>query len=337
MATGIKTKIIISLGTGGVGKTTVSGALGCKLYSEGNKVLLLTLDPSKSLMRLFSVKKQRTVIKENKEALLEVCCADAESSFNQFLKSVSSQSSEKLSKNKLFRLLHGKLSGAQDFTSLNQLYVEYKKNNYDFIILDTPPLQNSKDFLTSPQRIEALFNKSFVRWMSSEKEAGVIKKILSGGLAAATSALSKITGKEFFEELKGFFEATSSLGDKITERAADVSRLIVSKSLSCVLVSGADFMHLEQIDKIVKELGEMNLRLSSLYLNRVGAPPSLVESDKKTDLEKSFDGLFKNRGDRLKSFKKRLSKDLKVVTISERDKPVTTLDELIEMATSLTP
>ncbi len=332
----IKTKIIISMGTGGVGKTTISGVLGCKLYSKGHKILLLTLDPSKSLMSLFKAKKQREVVLSHKESELEVCCVDAKTSFDNFLNTVSAGSSEKLLNNKLFSLLRGRLSGAQEFTSLNQLYSEFKKNKYDYIILDTPPLQNSKDFITSPQKLEALFNKSFVKWMSSEKKAGPIKKILSGGLATAISALSKITGKEFFKELKDFFLATSSIGDKIINRAQEVRQLLDSEATSYALVTGGDSQHIEQAEREIKSLKEMGVSLSLIYFNRVGEPESLKNQAQKTELEESFTLLFKNRGDRVESFKKRLSDNLKVVTISERDKPVNTIDELIDMASSLT-
>ena len=47
--------MIVTMGKGGVGKTTVSAAIGIKAATMGSKVLVLTIDPANRLADAFGV------------------------------------------------------------------------------------------------------------------------------------------------------------------------------------------------------------------------------------------------------------------------------------------
>lgn len=42
-------RVLITCGTGGVGKTTVSASLGVRAALEGKRVIVITIDPAKRL------------------------------------------------------------------------------------------------------------------------------------------------------------------------------------------------------------------------------------------------------------------------------------------------
>lgn len=156
------TKTIISIGTGGVGKTTMSAALAVGLSNQGKKVLVLTIDPSQRLAQALGIKSDGEVytVKEN----LFACTVNHEKVFKEFIfkaaaKSMSVVDTEKLLKNKLYQQLSTQLSGSQEFTSLFKLNEFVQSQKYDIVILDTPPAQHTWNFLTAPEKLARLFNE----------------------------------------------------------------------------------------------------------------------------------------------------------------------------------
>ena len=55
-------------------------------------------------------------------------------------------------------------------------------NEYDLVILDTPPTQNAVDFLRAPDRLCALFQDTVIGWFANPaEETGWIKRTLHRG------------------------------------------------------------------------------------------------------------------------------------------------------------
>ncbi len=50
------TKTVICIGSGGVGKTTMSASIAYGLAESGKKVLVLTIDPSRRLAQALGIK-----------------------------------------------------------------------------------------------------------------------------------------------------------------------------------------------------------------------------------------------------------------------------------------
>lgn len=153
-----KTKILVCVGTGGVGKTTVAASLGIAAAKKGLNVLVLTIDPAKRLAQALGLNSEKTgdvfVPDQNFKGKLFAGIIDPEASFSEFVKYNSSDKNkaETLLNNTLFKQLSTNLSGSQEFTSLDRLYRAVNSNKYDLVILDTPPAQNAMDFFKAPEK-----------------------------------------------------------------------------------------------------------------------------------------------------------------------------------------
>lgn len=165
-----RNKIIVCAGSGGVGKTTVSAALGVRAAELGLRVLVLTIDPAKRLATsLGLVPGQADEVKVQNfdcDGALFAAAIDPEKIFGEFIKASAKnpEAAERLLRNRLYKQLATTFSGSQEFTSLERLAVAAESASYDLVILDTPPAQHALEFLEAPAKIYALFQDSITKW-----------------------------------------------------------------------------------------------------------------------------------------------------------------------------
>jgi len=269
-----KTKTIISIGTGGVGKTTLSAALAIGLAKQGQKILVLTIDPSQRLAQALGIKPDGEVYKVQEN--LFACTVNHKKVFNEFIlkaaaKSMSDSDIEKLLNNKLYQQLSTQLSGSQEFTSLFKLneFVESKK--YDVVILDTPPAQHTWNFLTAPEKLARLFNEGVSQWFrdADKKNTGVFKKILNLGTQQVLKVLENLTGSEFIKELSLFFTAVQKWQTPLEKEVWACHKLLTANTTEFVLVTALDYSRIYEANKLSHEIFKQGYNLTSVIINRI--------------------------------------------------------------------
>ncbi|MCB0408231.1 MAG: AAA family ATPase, partial [Bdellovibrionales bacterium] len=141
-----KFKILVCAGSGGVGKTTVSAALGILAAQQGLRVLVLTIDPAKRLANALGLEVDEIpdavkVPGQNYKGALYAAMVEPKKVFDDFIRKNAPNKGvvEKLLQNSLYKQLSTTLSGSQEFTSLEMLLSAYQSGKYDLVILDTPP------------------------------------------------------------------------------------------------------------------------------------------------------------------------------------------------------
>lgn len=141
-----KTKTIIFIGTGGVGKTTTAASVAYGKAMEGFKVLVITIDPSQRLAQAMNFTPNGKVQKiptPKARGSLHASTINHQQVFTDFLEKASQRTATEkdtkaIYKNKLFKQLSTKLSQSQDFTTLFYLYDHVESEKFDYVILDTP-------------------------------------------------------------------------------------------------------------------------------------------------------------------------------------------------------
>lgn len=338
--------VIISTGTGGVGKTTVSAGMGAMLAAQGKKVLVLTIDPAQRLAQALGLgtdisESVRVHIQGSGE--LYASMIDAQGIFDRFVDrfSPSSQVAQKLKANRLYRQLVTALTGSQEFTSMERLLLEYESGKYDVIILDTPPSQNAIDFFKAPQRITALFDQAITKWfIKGATGVGFLTKIVSKGTQAALSALERITGSEFIGELSDFFEQMSFLQAQVRERSQKVKTLMEQATTGFILVTGSDPQKQIESAQFLKTLSERNLKIHSVIVNRA-YPKWLGEGEQmalsSTPLARFYNQaktFYRSQNQLIEKFKKQLW-PIPVLQIPEGFKSLNGLEDIVELANEL--
>ncbi len=328
-------KLILSVGTGGVGKTTVSASLAVAAAVAGKKVLVVTIDPSKRLKTALGLNDLGTEItKVPLEAKGELYASllDPKKIFDSFIKknAKNPELCEKIFKNKLYQNISSLLAGSQEFTSLEFVLDAFESNRFDLIILDTPPSQHAIDFLRAPQRFYHLFDDKVVSWFETKGEVGFFTKIIHSGTKKATAVLERLVGKGFLTEIHEFFSLFGSLAGIIQKRSIEAQNLLSSADAAFCLVSSYDPIKTVEAKDLYRLLKREGYSLKAVIMNR--AFPFVKNTD---DMPKDFIETYNDLAERFKEQKllqqgmiDEISGEVAYLSIPEQDYEISSLEAL---------
>ncbi|HMN67325.1 MAG TPA: ArsA family ATPase [Bdellovibrionales bacterium] len=340
-------KVIVCAGTGGVGKTTMSAALGVLAARSGLKTLVITIDPAHRLAQALGLEnKPGEEVPVPDIPGLSAVMIDARREFDEFvLGAVDHGVAKSLFKNRLYQQLASNLSGSQEFTSLVKLNRLARGNQYDLLILDTPPTQNAVDFLRAPEKIYALFQDTVIGWFANPtQDENWIKRTLHRGTRLVTGALESATGSTFIAELKDFFNHIAHLKAKIADIAESVRDLLHGPRTGFILVTGFDEAKLKEALEFQQDLAQEGLHLRALIVNRWF--PEWIESEgswspgqnsdpdfqKLREFYERFATHFRRRQEELDRFLNQLGKDVPVLKLPDFKNTVLGIQDLKHVA-----
>lgn len=269
-------KILVCVGSGGVGKTTIAASLAVLAAKEGKRVLVLTIDPAKRLAQTLGIEGTKDITRvpgQNFRGELFASVVDHKKTFDDFVLRAAkkTEAAEKIFKNGLYQQLSTNLSGSQDFTALEKLYSCYESGEFDLIILDTPPTKHAIDFLSAPQKLSALFNEGVAKWFRDPegKKSGLFGHLLQAGTRQVLKILETLTGSNFIRELGDFFLNIEQWQGQLLKRTTDVHRMMVAPTTHFCLVTAFDQAKLKEAEYFAREIKKGGYHLKTVILNRV--------------------------------------------------------------------
>ncbi len=351
----LKYKVLICVGSGGVGKTTIASSIGVLAAEKGLKVLTMTIDPSLRLREALGLTENTSrtvrVPNQNFKGSLDASLLVSEEIFEDFIRKSAREKTmaDRLVKNRLYQLISTTLSGSQEFTALLQLSRIVESGEYDLVILDTPPAQHAIDFLQAPQKLESLFQESIVKWFINEREEqGLIRRLVSKGTRTVLSILEKVTGSTFMAELTDFFSSIQAVQSKIVEKTSQVQEILLRHDTGFLLVTGFDEVKMKEAISLKDYLEARKFSLIGALVNRskpIGFEPGSVQNDgsepsrKLSSLASEFASYYDERRVVFERFKQQLASGSKserpVVKIPDFNTDIVGLKSLSEVANEI--
>lgn len=339
-----QSKVIICLGSGGVGKTTFSASLGYWAASLGKKVLVLTIDPSNRLATTMGLKANDEIseVKNlNLSGQLFASIVDSKKTFDRFIKKgmKNPELVDRLSNNSLYQQLTTSLSSSQDFTALERLFSEYESNHYDLIILDTPPSHHVTQFLKAPQKLAMLFSKDVMKWFQmakSDQSSGFLLGMLQSGARQAFKVLEGLTGGQFVSELLDFFANVQNWQEKLETRSIEIHRLLQSEHCKYLMVTSFDEVKLREALGLQKELRREGILLNEIVINRaflVQSDPAKQQSEAQDALSIYYRNFMKFQNEKenyLKAFVEKTGSSTSVHKVPEYKKNISDMNDIAE-------
>ncbi|OYZ20107.1 MAG: hypothetical protein B7Y39_11320 [Bdellovibrio sp. 28-41-41] len=340
------TQVVVCIGCGGVGKTTVSASLGYMLADQGYKTLVLTIDPAKRLATTLGIEGTKEITEVPGVQLkgkLFASVIDHQTVFNDFIKRASGAGADitPIFRNKLYQQMSTNLSGSQEFTALEKLYSTYESGEYDWIVLDTPPSKHAIDFLNAPQKLSALFNDSVAKWFrNTDGKGGLFSQIISTGTRQVIQILESLTGSEFVKELRLFFSYIHSWQDKLENRIVQVHKLLVSSNTQFFLISSLDEVKMTEALSLGQEVRKQGFPLNKIIINKsqfektfdfniglgnVQTPEALKELEQ---FKGSFEHYITHREELLHKFENSVANRMDLVSLKEYLDPISDTDNL---------
>jgi anion-transporting ArsA/GET3 family ATPase len=330
-------EIQIVVGTGGVGKTTTAVAMAFAQAKKGKKVLLLTVDPSQRLKVSLGLNQDGQLQEIHHQGVsITACLLNAEKIFNDFVRQFAQKDEriQSLFQNKLYQKLSTQLSGAQEFTSIEFIYSQYKTGVWDLILIDTPPAEQAIDFLKTPQKIIALFDKNIFQWIRlgrPEKQRGFFERMLVLGYEKLVKILESLTGSEFLSQLFDFFQLIEAWQEKIAQRLTFSQQLLHGENTHFILVTSLRKVALQEAAELKAELEKQGYHFARMYLNKAFLSATTMQS-KNLVLDQAVLQYYEQKKELMNQFQmdSRLDR-LSWVCLPEYEEELSSLEDMDQM------
>lgn len=276
-------RVIVTVGSGGVGKTTTAAAIALAGARAGRRVLCLTIDPAKRLatsLGLGTMSHEAQLIDPaiiglapGAKGSLTAMMLDVRRTFDELVERYAAnvETRDRILNNTIYQQIAGSLAGTPEYMAMEKLYSLKDDARYDLIVLDTPPTSNAIDFLEAPDRMVAAMDSPTVQAFvqAFEKGGSLSLKLLSKAMAQVLSGLSKFTGAGFLEQVAGFLTDIQGLFGGFRDRAAKVREELKAPSVAFVVVSSPEPMAVTEAMFFGEKLTEGGMRVEGLVFNRV--------------------------------------------------------------------
>lgn len=267
-------RVIVCTGSGGVGKTTTSAALGVAAATMGKRVLVLTIDPARRLAMTLGIANRAVDVRVPGQKFLGELWAgtiDPPRIFAEYIRRHAKDraTADRLFNNALYQQLSTTLSGSQEFTALSKLHDAATNGVYDLVILDTPPAAHAADFLYAPAKLNAVFDSAIVSlFMGRTTGLGLAAMAWKRSVKLALGALTMVTGSAFVATFSDFFLAIDAIAPAIRETNQRAQELLLDSSTAFVLISSFDAAKMQEGQDFHDELSRTGYHLKRVIINR---------------------------------------------------------------------
>jgi len=268
--------LVICVGSGGVGKTSMAASMGLWAATAGRRVLVLTIDPARRLANSLGMEEFGNVpVEVDVEGIsgsLSAMMLDTASTFDSLVNrlSMDEESRTAILENRIYSTVQDAFSGSQEYMAGEALYDVVNSGNYDLVVLDTPPAKNALDFLDASDRLLRFLDPRILKWfLSPYDERKVFGKIMAGTSAVVFRLLSYVFGREFLSDLSEFLLHFKDLYDGFRERHHAVLAMLESESTAFLVVCAPTEASVEVAGFFASEFRRRQLPYTGTVINQV--------------------------------------------------------------------
>ncbi len=273
-----RTRIVVCCGSGGVGKTTTAAALAVRAAEQGRTVVVLTIDPARRLAQsmgltaLDNTPRRVRGIDESAGGSLDAMMLDMKRTFDEVVLSHAAPGrAAAILENPFYQSLSSSFSGTQEYMAMEKLGQLRAEERWDLVVVDTPPSRSALDFLDAPKRLGSFLDGRFLRILMAPARTGgrAYLKVLGAGVGAVTGVLTRILGAQVLKDVQTFVAALDTMFGGFRERADATYELLKTSGTAFVVVAAPERDALREASYFVERLGEEQMPLAGLVLNRV--------------------------------------------------------------------
>lgn len=278
--------VVITVGSGGVGKTTVAAAIALRASMEGKGSLVCTIDPARRLANSLGLQALGNAEMEISKATfaeagltprasMRAMMLDMKRTWDDLIeRRAPPDKREKILNNRFYQSLSSALAGSQEYVAMEKLWELRTQRDYPLIVLDTPPTAHALDFLDAPNRILDFLDNDASKWLLTPALAagkfGLKLFNLGGSYVAKT--IARFTGTETLQQLADFMLNISGMNEGFKERAHQTRALLEAETTSFVLVTGPMPERLDEAIYFHTLLQQNKMRVAAIVVNRVHTP-----------------------------------------------------------------
>jgi len=289
-----RTRIIVCCGSGGVGKTTTAAAIGLRAAERGRHAVVLTVDPARRLaqsMGLTSLDNTPRLVPglrfdaadraaangPDSAGSLHAMMLDMKRTFDEIVEAhADPDRAAQILANPFYQSLSSSFAGTQEYMAMEKLGQLRRADEWDLIVVDTPPSRSALDFLDAPQRLSRFLDGRLLRLLTTPAKVGgrAYLRVLNAGFGVVTGVLTKILGTQVLRDVQTFVTALDTMFGGFRERADYTYQLLRAPGTAFLVVAAPEDDALREASYFVERLDTERMPLAGLVLNRVQQLPA---------------------------------------------------------------
>ncbi|WP_406095476.1 ArsA family ATPase [Streptomyces sp. NBC_01013] len=271
-------RIVVCCGSGGVGKTTTAAALGVRAAERGRKVVVLTIDPARRLAQSMGIDSLDNVPRRVKgigtqgAGELHAMMLDMKRTFDEIVEAhADGERARAILENPFYQSLSAGFAGTQEYMAMEKLGQLRARDEWDLIVVDTPPSRSALDFLDAPKRLGSFLDGKFIKLLMAPAKMGgrAGMKFLNVGMSMMTGTLGKLLGGQFLRDVQTFVAAMDTMFGGFRTRADATYKLLQAPGTAFLVVATPERDALREAAYFVERLAAEDMPLAGLVLNRV--------------------------------------------------------------------
>jgi anion-transporting ArsA/GET3 family ATPase len=275
-------RVIVCCGSGGVGKTTTAAALGVRAAEvHRRRTVVLTIDPARRLAQSLGLTELDNTPRRvstlgggpsGESGELFAMMLDMKRTFDDVVAAhTDPRRAEEIYVNPFYQAMSSTFAGTQEYMAMEKLGQLRAQDEWDLIIVDTPPSRSALDFLDAPARLGRFLDGRMLRLLAAPARAGgrSLFSIVTASFGLFSKLMDKILGAQLITDLSGFVGALDSMFGGFRDRAEQTFRVLQAPETAFVVVAAPEPDAIREADFFAGRLEAEKMPLAGLLLNRV--------------------------------------------------------------------
>ncbi len=276
-------RLLVCVGPGGVGKTTMSAAFAVQAASLGRAVDVMTVDPAPRLLDALglgadcaepvevSLEGLHSRRIKSRRARLRALRLDPKGTFDSIIRryAPSDAARDAILENRIYRNLSNALAGVGDYMAMEKLLELASNPGTDMVVLDTPPAAEAIDFLDAPRRLLELLNSRAISLLGAP--GGIFRsrlRVVDIAARAVLSAFDRVTGLNLLRDVQAFVGSFDGMYEGFAARAAAAQEKLRALDSAIAIVTTAEASRIAQAREFIEALERADLRVAAVIVNR---------------------------------------------------------------------
>lgn len=279
----LERRILVCVGSGGVGKTTTAATLALAAARRGKRTLVLTIDPARRLANSLGLASLGHEVQQVDPALvrynapsavgeLHAMMLDQKQAFDEVVARHAKDPAavQRILANPVYAQISGSLAGAQEYAAMAKLHDFDRTGQWDLIVVDTPPTAHALDFLDAPRKLSEAIDSPAIDWFRKLQGEGGSRWSLVGKTGAfVLKRLAKFVGSKFIDDLGVFFTEFNDILGGFRKRAEETFALLRQPRVGFVLVASPEPMAVREALAFHERLVTAGMPFVGFVVNKV--------------------------------------------------------------------